>query len=77
MASSIFWGSDRTDLGGNGRTDIYVATRPSVTAPFTGVKNVTELASAEDERPAWVSPDGCRLYFQKGNSLLVARRPAK
>ncbi|MBS2017547.1 MAG: PD40 domain-containing protein [Deltaproteobacteria bacterium] len=74
---TIFWGSDRTDLGGKGRTDIYVATRPSVTAAFTGVKNVTELASAEDERPAWVSPDGCRLYFQKGNSLLVARRPAK
>lgn len=74
---TIFWGSDRTDLGGKGLTDIYTAKRSSPTAAFTDVKNVAELASTADERPAWVSPDGCRLYFQKGNSLLVAKRPAK
>lgn len=74
---TIFWGSTRTDLGGKGLTDIYTAKRSSTTSAFTDVKNVAELSSSADERPAWVSPDGCRLYFQKGNALLVAKRPAK
>lgn len=74
---TIFWGSNRTDLGGKGLTDIYTASRSTPTGTFGGVRNVTELSSTEDERPSWVSPDGCRLYFQKGNTLLVAKRPAK
>ncbi len=72
---TIYWASDRTDLGAKGNFDIYMARRASVTSPFTTVTNVAELNSSTAERPAWVSADGCRLYFQKGPSLLVAARP--
>lgn len=74
---TIYWGSNRTDLGGRGLTDIYMAKRASVAQPFSGVTNVSELNSTDDERPAWVSNDGCRLYYQKGKSLVVATRPSK
>lgn len=60
--------------------DIWTATRSSNTAPFGTPSLVTEVSSADDERSAWISPDGCRLYIGKGASslvsLYVASRPA-
>ncbi|MBX3227415.1 MAG: PD40 domain-containing protein [Labilithrix sp.] len=71
---TIFWASDRTDLYGKGMLDIYVATRTSKDAAFTNVRNVAELNADGDERPTWISPDACRLYFLKDDAVLVASR---
>ena len=47
----------------DGSTDIWVATRATPTAPFTGAKAASELESPARDVPGWVSPDGCRIYF--------------
>lgn len=57
----IHFGSDRAT--GQGSTDIWVATRASTSDPFGTPMNVSELNSADDDRPGWISPDGCRMYF--------------
>jgi hypothetical protein len=75
---TIFWASNRTDLGAKGDYDIYTATRANNSATFDHVHNIAELNSSRYEAPNWISPDGCRLYFQQfdGNtySIYVAHR---
>jgi WD40-like Beta Propeller Repeat len=46
--------------------DIWTATRDAPDAPFGEPEPVDELNSAEDDRPAWISGDGCRIYFASG-----------
>jgi Tol biopolymer transport system component len=74
---TIYFASSRP--GGAGKNDIYVATRVSLTSPFSNVQNVAELNGPNDELPHWLSADGCRLYLeqQNGNTfeLFVATRP--
>lgn len=69
-----------TRAGGGLPRDVWTATRSSPTATFGTPSLVAEVSSAADERSAWVSPDGCRLYVGKGPSnlvaLYVASRPA-
>jgi Tol biopolymer transport system component len=71
---TIYWASTRTDGGAKAGGDIWMATRASVTDPFTGLRNVSEVNTALADAPSWVSPDGCRLYFSSGPSIYYAER---
>lgn len=59
---ALFFASDRT--GGLGRSDIFVATRAGTTDAFAGVTWLGPAVNGPaDDVPAWVSNDGCVLYF--------------
>ena len=77
---SIYLGSQRP--GGVGDTDIYVATRPSRTDPFSVPVIVENVNSPQRDVPGFISNDGCRLYLaskrdggQGGSDLYVATKP--
>jgi Tol biopolymer transport system component len=57
----IYFASDRNATQGS--NDIWAASRASTSDPFGAPTNVTEINSANDDRPGWISPDDCRLYF--------------
>lgn len=47
---------------------VYVGTRASLSEPFSGSREVSELSDIDPEamiRPTWLSDDGCRLYFTR------------
>lgn len=50
-------------VGGNGNNDIWRSTRASTQDAFPAPTVVTELNSGNDDLPAWLSPDNCRLYI--------------
>lgn len=52
-----------SDRPGARRLDIWTATRPSRTAPFSAPVHLPELASAADDEDPSISPDGKELYF--------------
>jgi hypothetical protein len=56
--------------------DLYIATRPDTTLPFDSVRALSEinLPDSPDAYP-WISPDGLRLYYTRGNGrLFVSQR---
>jgi hypothetical protein len=60
--------------------DIWVATRPSLGAPFEAPSKVTELSSDNYEMLGWISPDGCTAYLDSNRAqpewnVFVASRP--
>jgi hypothetical protein len=61
---TIFWDSNRPDGNAKGEFDIWTATRSSTSENFSAPRNVAELNTAGRESPTWLSPDGCRLYFE-------------
>ncbi|MCW5832851.1 MAG: PD40 domain-containing protein [Labilithrix sp.] len=73
---TIYFGSGRD--GGKGESDIWTASRTTLTAAFGPATPVAELNTAKAEVPGWVSADGCRLYFaserQGDGDLFVATR---
>ena len=73
---TLYFGS--SPRAGTGRKeDIWVQERPSVNDPFNAAVNVGELNTQPQNFPSWVSPDGCRLYFDAGTfprDLYVAER---
>ncbi|HET6150247.1 MAG TPA: hypothetical protein VFH68_22090 [Polyangia bacterium] len=70
----IYWASNRADAGARGGSDVWMATRTSTNLPFGNVRNVTEVNSATDDFPSWISPDGCRLYLTTRAGLAIAER---
>jgi len=47
-----------------GIRDIFVATRPDTTSPFSGARAVASVnTTARSEEPTFISADGCRLYY--------------
>jgi hypothetical protein len=56
----MYFGSDR-----GGTFDIWTASRTQDTGVFGSLRKLDEpgLNTASTERPGWLSPDGCRLYF--------------
>jgi hypothetical protein len=63
---TLYFASDR-DTGGANIGKIYVATRANEMSDFgtaAAVPNVSPSSPTFDDRPNWVSPDDCRLYFQ-------------
>jgi hypothetical protein len=55
--------SKRADMSIGG-SDVFVAHRATTSAPFGPPAAVSELNTVFDERPNWISPDDCRLYFE-------------
>lgn len=51
-----------------GDYDIYIASRPARTAPFSTPVLLAEVATADDETDPWLSPDGHLLLFTRGVS---------
>jgi hypothetical protein len=74
---SLFFASNRP--GGKGGRDIWVATRASPNDPFGAPGNLAEVNSASEEDGAWLSLDGCRIYFDSNRTgsprLYMASRP--
>jgi Tol biopolymer transport system component len=60
---TIYFGSDRTDGNAQGDYDVWMATRTSVSEPFSAPVDVTELDSPSYDVPTFVTRDGCTLYF--------------
>jgi hypothetical protein len=72
---TMFFASTRPDPGGNtqGGYDIWIETRASVDDDFGSPSVVQEVSSARDDGPTWISPDGCRLYFQRAGGGILTR----
>ena len=77
---AIYFASQRTSPGvPQGATDIFLATRPSITVPFGNLRQVDELSTSTFEIPSFASADHCRLYFTQlvggVQAVFVASRP--
>jgi hypothetical protein len=48
-----------------GDFDVWVATRKTTGEAFAAPTRVMGVNTAQGEEPTWISPDGCRLYFQR------------
>jgi hypothetical protein len=48
---------------GRADSDIYVASRATSTDRWSNPMPVTELSTTSDDRPVWVSQDGCTIYL--------------
>jgi hypothetical protein len=70
---TIYFASSRPDPDARGGWDIWVATRGSAEADFGTPSVVRELSTEQSESPGWISPDGCRLYFDRGGSTTISR----
>ena len=74
---TIYWRSDRP--GGLGASDIYTATRASLTDAFGPATHVANVSSSSDDGVSWVSADGARLYISSNrggatNHIYVSTR---
>ncbi len=60
--------------------DLYVATRTSVSSPWSGATAIAELNTDDSERQAWLAPDGLTLYFDTDaagtDDIVVSTRAA-
>jgi Tol biopolymer transport system component len=74
----LYYGTNRADSPAKGASDIWVARRASRSADFDPPVNVQELNTPAEETTNWLSPDRCRIYFQRsgatGNKIYVASR---
>lgn len=73
--TTILFASGRSDPSAKGGTDIWIATRSSATDEFGPARDLQELNTADDEGPTWISADGCRVYFDRGEMSYLAERP--
>jgi Tol biopolymer transport system component len=75
---TLYFGSNRADPPAKGDFDVWMSTRASRTASWDPPVNVQELNTAAEELPTWISPDNCRLYFNRGtggsSKVFVAER---
>lgn len=79
---AIYWGTNRTDGGADGNGDIWIATRPSTSAPFGTPMRHGTLNTLSYDEPGWISADNCVMYLASdrpgglgGRDIYVARRP--
>jgi Tol biopolymer transport system component len=49
--------------GGQGGLDVWIATRPNITSPFSNVRNLAEINSSAADGHSSISPDGLTLHF--------------
>lgn len=54
---------NRTPGAGESKGDLFVATRPELTAPFGAAVPISDLNTSDDERDPWLSPDGMHFFF--------------
>ena len=62
----LFFSTDRP--GGAGGWDIWIAVRPSSSAPFAPPTPVTELNSTASDSDSWLSPDFRTIYFSSNRN---------
>jgi len=67
---TLYYTSTRQDAGAKGGTDIWMVTRPSKQSDFGPPVNVSELNTATFEYSNWISADGCRFYFTRGDQTI-------
>jgi Tol biopolymer transport system component len=76
---TIYFASNRA--GSAHLIDIWMATRPSTSSPFSNHKPGVGVNVLDEQSPGWVSHDQCRLYLSAGDSstktyeLFVATKP--
>jgi hypothetical protein len=72
---ALYFASDRP--GGQGKGDIWVVRRAQPYGAFdeNTLTRVSELATEFNEAPGWVSPDNCRLYFERSRSVAAPPVP--
>lgn len=71
----IYFASQRKIPGALGASDVYRASRKSLSESFSEPVNVTELNSETIDEPTWVSDDDCVILLQRSRHILIARRP--
>jgi hypothetical protein len=64
---TIYYLTNADPLGQNG---IWMATRASVSEPFGAAVFLRDLTGPLDALPNWISPDGCRLYYNQRDASL-------
>jgi Tol biopolymer transport system component len=72
----VFFSSSRPAAGVQGATDIWTAKRDDPGGTFGPATLVPGLNTTFEDWPAWLSPDGCRLYLTSDRVIYVAERPA-
>jgi Tol biopolymer transport system component len=71
---SVYFMSNRA--GGEGCTDLWMATRASAAAPFSAPTPMSELSSSGCEDDPSLSADGCEIFFSSdvaGNGYEIYR----
>lgn len=68
-----FEARDDIDAGG---TNIYTATRPNLTAPFTNVARVAALSGPTGDFTPSITGDGQQIYISRGGDIYTATRGA-
>lgn len=63
-ALAIYFTTTAKPDGAVGDSNIHVATRTSLTEDFSAPMPLEGVNTDQSEAPNWISPDGCRLYFQ-------------
>jgi hypothetical protein len=76
----FYRGYEYDEADGATAEDIWMATRPSASVPFSVPVPVSELNTKANDDPGWLSPDMCRLYFTSdhtGTAMLymASRQP--
>jgi hypothetical protein len=54
--------------------EIYVATRPTKTAPFEPAVRVAELSTPAHDLVTWVAEDDCEILLERQSRIYRARR---
>lgn len=49
----------------SGSIDMWVASRSTTSEPFGPAQALSSLNTEATDIPGWISPDGCRLYFER------------
>jgi hypothetical protein len=75
---TIFFNSNRPGTGVKGGFDIWIAHRTTADGEFGAPTLVTEVNTAGNDVPGWISSDNCRLYLGSDSSsvfqIFVATR---
>src|SRR5262245_4728847 len=61
----VYFSSDR-----DGDLDLYMATRPSLGAPFGPVAPLAELNTTSSDNDPWISPDQHHIVFIRSNAAI-------
>jgi hypothetical protein len=77
---TVYFASARVAPGASGSYDVYRAHRSTVGDGFGMPALATELNTAEEDAPGWLSADNCRLYMHANvggmsKPLMASRRP--
>jgi hypothetical protein len=64
----LYFFSNRLVQGTNGN-DVFYATRPNTLSAFSTPQPFTELNTAKNDEPSYLSPDHCTLYYSRSSEV--------